>query len=82
MPEPHLDPCFIEHVSGGVVALFGNYAEQDMVAQMSELTGIALKNIDFVIFPIPASWVMEGGAVLPEPGEEASWLAQHHHAAE
>ena len=25
----------------------------------------------------PASWVMEGGDVLPEPGEEAAWLAAH-----
>ena len=53
-----------------------------MVAQMAELTGFPIRNIDFVIFPIPASWVMEGGAVLPEPGEEASWLAKHNHAAE
>ena len=29
------------------------------------------------LFDIPASWVMEGGAVLPEPGspEEAAWNA-------
>jgi phenylpyruvate tautomerase PptA (4-oxalocrotonate tautomerase family) len=26
---------------------------------------------------IPASWVMEGGELLPEPGEEAAWLARH-----
>ena len=25
----------------------------------------------------PASWVMEGGDVLPEPGEEEAWLARH-----
>jgi len=24
---------------------------------------------------MPASWVMEGGAVMPEPGEEEAWLA-------
>lgn len=29
----------------------------------------------------PAKWIMEGGAVLPEPGDEASWLeANHAHA--
>lgn len=25
----------------------------------------------------PAKWIMEGGAVLPEPGEEAAWLNVH-----
>lgn len=25
----------------------------------------------------PASWVMEGGDVLPEPGEEEAWIAAH-----
>ena len=26
---------------------------------------------------VPASWVMEGGELLPEPGEEAEWLERH-----
>lgn len=25
----------------------------------------------------PASWILEGGHVLPEPGEEEAWLAAH-----
>ncbi len=25
----------------------------------------------------PASWVMEGGDILPEPGEEAEWMEAH-----
>ncbi len=29
------------------------------------------------LLEVPASWVMEGGALLPEPGEEADWLAHH-----
>lgn len=29
---------------------------------------------------VPASWVMEGGDVLPEPGEEEAWLAAHQPA--
>jgi hypothetical protein len=23
---------------------------------------------------VPARWVMEGGAIMPEPGQEAAWL--------
>jgi phenylpyruvate tautomerase PptA (4-oxalocrotonate tautomerase family) len=26
---------------------------------------------------VPAQWNMEGGELLPEPGEEAAWLARH-----
>lgn len=26
---------------------------------------------------VPASWLMEGGRIVPEPGEEAAWLAGH-----
>ncbi len=26
---------------------------------------------------VDARWVMEGGELLPEPGEEAAWLARH-----
>jgi phenylpyruvate tautomerase PptA (4-oxalocrotonate tautomerase family) len=26
---------------------------------------------------LPASWVMEGGEIMPEPGEEEAWLARH-----
>jgi phenylpyruvate tautomerase PptA (4-oxalocrotonate tautomerase family) len=29
------------------------------------------------LLDVPASWVMEGDALLPEPGEEADWLARH-----
>ena len=32
------------------------------------------------LLEVPASWVMEGGAILPEPGEEAAWLARHGQA--
>lgn len=56
--------------------------EQDMVAQMAQIAGLPLRRIDFSIFPVPASWVMEGGAVLPEPGEETGWLEEHLRAAE
>ena len=26
---------------------------------------------------VPARWVMEGGAIMPEPGQEAAWLEKH-----
>lgn len=44
-------------------------------------TGIALDEIDMITADVPASWVLEGGEIMPEPGEEAEWLAKHGHAA-
>ena len=43
-------------------------------------TGIALEEIDMATTDVSASWVLEGGEIMPEPGEEAEWLAKHHHA--
>ena len=40
-------------------------------------TGIPLDETAVVTTDVPASWAMEGGEVMPEPGEEAAWLAAH-----
>ena len=42
--------------------------------------GVPLCDIIADTTDVPASWVMEGGDVLPEPGEEAAWLAAHSEA--
>ena len=39
--------------------------------------GIPLDEIAAMTTDTPASWVMEGGDVLPEPGEEEAWLKAH-----
>ncbi len=39
--------------------------------------GVAPEDAQVLIGDTPASWVMEGGDVMPEPGEEAAWLAAH-----
>ena len=33
--------------------------------------------VGVVTVDIPSRWNMEGGALLPEPGEEEAWLAAH-----
>ena len=40
-------------------------------------TGVAAEDLMVFTTDTPASWVMEGGDVLPEPGEEEAWLAAH-----
>ena len=38
--------------------------------------GIVLDKVEATLVGFPASWAMEGGEILPEPGEEDSWLAR------
>jgi len=71
------------------VSLFGSIRanrtdeqKADIVAQMrasvSAHAGIELDQIGMLTTDVPASWAYEGGEVMPEPGEEAEWLARHH----
>ena len=53
----------------------------EMRASVEAHTGIALDNIGMTTVDVPASWVLEGGEIMPEPGEEAEWLARHSHTA-
>lgn len=55
--------------------------EKNMVEEMARLSGIPRMNIEYLIYGVPAKWIMEGGVVLPDPGEEEEWLKQHKHAS-
>jgi phenylpyruvate tautomerase PptA (4-oxalocrotonate tautomerase family) len=52
-----------------------------IVTELQEAAASALGKspdaIEVVTVDVPASWVMEGGELLPEPGEEAAWLERH-----
>jgi phenylpyruvate tautomerase PptA (4-oxalocrotonate tautomerase family) len=52
---------------------------QTLNREIAALLQTAAAAIDVSLFEVPASWVMEGGEVLPEPGEEAEcqWLNEH-----
>lgn len=55
--------------------------KEQMIEEMRQSihlhSGIALEEIEVRTNETPASWVMEGGDLLPEPGEEADWLLSH-----
>lgn len=55
--------------------------KEELVERMSEAihvhSGILRENISAFTTDTPASWVMEGGDLLPEPGEEEAWLVAH-----
>ncbi|MEM8651871.1 MAG: tautomerase family protein [Pseudomonadota bacterium] len=79
-------------INGKSVFLFGSIRAGRTAEQKSELVnrmkssicthaGLPLDEIFADTIDVPASWVMEGGDVLPEPGEEDEWLALHHVAS-
>jgi phenylpyruvate tautomerase PptA (4-oxalocrotonate tautomerase family) len=48
-----------------------------MAAALERRLGGAAGPVQVRLLEVPAAWVMEGGAVMPEPGAEAAWLARH-----
>jgi len=49
----------------------------EMGRAVAEILGRRAEEVSVSTAEIPARWVMEGGEVLPEPGEEGAWLARH-----
>jgi len=50
----------------------------EMTSALSSALGISPDEVAVVTVDVPARWVMEGGAILPEPGDEAAWLAERN----
>ena len=46
----------------------------EMQASIAKHAGIDAADVLVMTRDTPASWVMEGGEILPEPGEEAAWM--------
>ena len=53
-------------------------------ASLAQHGGVPLEDTSAQIRETPASWVLEGGEIMPEPGEEDAWFAAHakKHAGE
>ena len=75
-------------LNGRSVFLFGNIRagrtpdqKQAIVERMRQSiathTGLPIGKILVDTTDVPAGWVMEGGSLLPEPGDEEAWLASH-----
>ena len=47
----------------------------EIAAAATRLTGVPAQRVLVVFESSPAHYAVEGGRVLPEPGEEAAWLA-------
>lgn len=49
----------------------------DMSDALCQVIGLDRAEVGVVTVDVPSRWNMEGGELLPEPGEEAEWLARH-----
>ena len=54
----------------------------EIAAAASRVTGIPAKRVLVVIQNSPAHFAIEGGRVLPAPGEEEAWLREQKEADE
>ena len=49
----------------------------ELTESVSDALGLDAAEVAVVTVDIPSRWNMEGGELLPEPGEEAAWLERH-----
>jgi phenylpyruvate tautomerase PptA (4-oxalocrotonate tautomerase family) len=50
---------------------------KELTQAVSDVLGQPSSEVGVVTVDVPSKWNMEGGELLPEPGEEADWLARH-----
>ena len=77
-----------EDASDGSVSLFGSIrggrSDDQKEEIISRTTGAVARiaaldpaTVSMGTVDVPAKWAMEGGDIMPEPGEEAAWFAAH-----
>ncbi|BFM17002.1 tautomerase family protein [Maricurvus nonylphenolicus] len=45
---------------------------------VADVIGVNFSEVTMSTRDVQAKWVMEGGDLLPEPGEEAAWIERHN----
>lgn len=87
-PRAFVHVFFNENAEGEAIHLQGNIRhgrtedqKTDMRGQMKHAimtrAGLSEDGVTVATNDVPASWVMEGGDILPEPGEEDAWMERH-----
>ncbi|WP_422449624.1 hypothetical protein [Endozoicomonas sp. ALB091] len=72
------------HVYGGIrkgrTAEMRETLQKEMSRRICQLMILTDKELETDMFEMPAQWIMEGGEILPEPGEEhlCEWLQNGH----
>ena len=82
LPADRLPEGKAAFVLGSIRAGRTDAQKASIVSQLSEavaeIIGRTPAEVGVATSDMPASWIMEGGDLLPEPGEEAEWLARHN----
>lgn len=52
--------------------------KQQMCRELATSAGLEPSQVSMTINESPGSWTMEGGHLLPEPGEEDAWMERHY----
>jgi hypothetical protein len=70
----------VGNVRKGRTSTMNEILQKDLKRCISELMIVPEFAIDLSLCETPAQWIMEGGEILPEPGEEAlcEWLQKGH----
>jgi phenylpyruvate tautomerase PptA (4-oxalocrotonate tautomerase family) len=55
--------------------------KRKLLKAMADASALAESQIEVNLLGFPASWVMEGGEILPEPGQEHGWLKRKANTA-
>ncbi len=75
------DPGPIAFISGNIRADRSDDTKDEIVNRMrsslAATLGCDLDNVQMSISETPANWTMEGGHLLPAPGEEDAWMERH-----
>ena len=78
-PAEKLPEGKVAFVLGSIRAGRTDEQKARIVSELAEVvagvTGRGRDEVGVVTVDVPASWNMEGGELLPEPGEEAAWLS-------
>ena len=49
----------------------------ELTRSLARILDVPADRVPVVTVDVPARWVMEGGDLLPEPGDEAAWITKH-----
>ncbi|MEO1434083.1 MAG: 4-oxalocrotonate tautomerase [Bacteroidota bacterium] len=47
-----------------------------LIADTAAALNLAKEQVQIKLLEIQASWIMEGGKIMPEPGEEGPWMEE------
>ena len=80
-PASQLPPGKQAFVLGSIRAGRSDEQKAEIASEMtnvlSDVLGLGAEAVGVVTADVPSKWNMEGGELLPEPGEEAEWLERH-----